>query len=151
MPDTYQYQQWPCATPRFGVRINAVAKPFQILALILVAGVLGDSQCLEICGIVNCHRPSSASTPVEADMPCHQAGSSSDSPASPGADRCFHQALAAEESSGGSWLDRSHLHQAAVAGLIAVFAPVAAEVPLNIGSYYLFEPRRAKAASILRI
>ena len=127
-----------------------MAKPFQLVALLLVGAVLGRSQCLELCAMASCDQSAKSSQPAKHGMPCHQDGAPSKSQPPSGAP-CSHHELVAEKGSIGPWLDRVQSSQLLVDGGISLFAPVMARPPLHRDLRHFPIRLPAKFTSVFRI
>jgi hypothetical protein len=94
-----------CSIQKIGLRSRLVAKPFQIVALVLIAAVLGGTQCVQLCSFLAAEQRMTATQTPEPEMPCHQKHSPKESQAPTDDNSCSHNDLVAEKSSKGSSAD----------------------------------------------
>jgi len=72
-----------------------VLRQIQIVALVLIACLLGSSGCAELCSILACDRPVQASADAKQLPPCHR-NETPKHPAPPADKACTHQEFVAE-------------------------------------------------------
>lgn len=130
--------------------IKEVAKLFQLVALLLVAAVLGRSQCLAFCALASCDRPAKSSQPAKQEMPCHREGAPSKSQPPTGGP-CSHHEIVAEKGSIGPSLDRVQSSQLVVDVGISILAPAVFRIPVNADQERFPSRPPAKLTSVLRI
>lgn len=121
-----------------------------LVAFVLIASVLGGSQCAELCTFLSCDRLSPTSHATEHSAPCHQS-QSPEQPTPPASKSCAHQEFVAENRSDASTPDQMQAPLAFVDEVPAALAPVWSRSPLVGDTEHSPSSNRLGRISVLRI
>lgn len=136
---------------KIGIRLRLVAKFFKLVALVLVAAVLGGSQCVQLCSFLAAEQQRAATQEPEPEMPCHQKHSSKDSQPPTDDNSCSHNDLVAEKSSKGSSADDLQTVSLAAVRIETRSIPVLYSSPLSFAHEHFPDLTSLSLTSILRI
>ena len=133
-----------------GLASKKMFRQTHIVAFVLIASVLGGSQCAEFCTILSCDRPSPTSHATEHTAPCHQS-KSPEQPTPPASKSCAHQEFVAEKRSDASTPDQMQAPPLFFDEVPAALAPVWFQSQLAIDTEHSPSSNRLGRISVLRI
>jgi len=111
---------------------GAVAKVFQLVAVVLVGAVLGGTQCTGLCSSLSVERQAKSNQALEHEMHCHRTHSPDDSQPPASGDLCSHLELVAEKRSDASSMDALQKVSFVAVRFDAQIAPVLSSAPLTL-------------------
>lgn len=128
-----------------------MAKFFQLVALVVIAAVLGGTQCIQLCSFLSAEQQMAATQAPEPEMPCHQKHSPKKSQPATDDNSCSHNDLVAEKNSKGSSADDLQTVSLAAVRIESRIVPILYSSPLNLADEQFLALSPLALTSILRI
>ncbi len=140
-----------CSIHKIGLRSKLVAKFSQLVALVVVAAVLGGTQCVQLCSFLAAEQQMAATQAPGPEMPCHQKHSPTESQPPTDDNTCSHNDLVAEKSSKGSSAADLQTVSLAAIRIETRIVPILYSSPLTLADDQFLSLSPLALTSILRI